>query len=233
MRRLPLLPALRIWFLLFASTAAKARITPSSSLLDSDDATALLDFKEKLGGGGTSLLSWNGSTHFCTGQGVTCSRRHPERGHGHRPPRRGFVGPISPVVGNLSFLRSINLSSNALHGEIPSSIGRLRRLQYLDLSSNSISGEIPMGICNCSELRSTSPAITTSPSWAPFRRLPLCRHLERERWFEGEGYEAMHVQGRRWSGDMGGRFNPKKGMAFEGSIFDAGPIFESYGVAHG
>ncbi|KAG6468484.1 hypothetical protein ZIOFF_073172 [Zingiber officinale] len=82
-------------------------------------------------------------------------------------------------------------------------------------------------------VESTSPAITTSPSWAPFRRLPLCRHLERERWFEGEGYEAMHVQGRRWSGDMGGRFNPKKGMAFEGSIFDAGPIFESYGVAHG
>ncbi|KAG6493407.1 hypothetical protein ZIOFF_048390 [Zingiber officinale] len=43
----------------------------------------------------------------------------------------------------------------------------------------------------------------------------------------------MHVQGRRWSGDMGGRFSPKKGMAFEGSIFDAGPIVESYGVAHG
>ncbi|KAG6533647.1 hypothetical protein ZIOFF_007522 [Zingiber officinale] len=45
----------------------------------------------------------------------------------------------------------------------------------------------------------------TSPSSAPFRRLPLCRHLERERWFEGEGYEAMQVQGRRWSGDMGNR----------------------------
>ncbi|XP_042472190.1 uncharacterized protein LOC122054826 [Zingiber officinale] len=45
----------------------------------------------------------------------------------------------------------------------------------------------------------------TLPSSAPFQRLPLCRHLERERWFEGEGYEAMHVQGRRWSGDMGGR----------------------------
>ncbi|XP_042396826.1 uncharacterized protein LOC121986970 [Zingiber officinale] len=80
--------------------------------------------------------------------------------------------------------------------------------------------------------RSTSLAITTSPSSAPFRRLPLCCHLEQERWFEGEGYEAMHVQGRRWSGDIGGRFNPKKGMAFEGSIFNAGPIFESYGVAH-
>ncbi|KAG6478810.1 hypothetical protein ZIOFF_062254 [Zingiber officinale] len=34
----------------------------------------------------------------------------------------------------------------------------------------------------------------TSPSSVPFRRLPLCRHLERERWFEGEGYEAMHIQ---------------------------------------
>ncbi|KAG6479235.1 hypothetical protein ZIOFF_062697 [Zingiber officinale] len=29
--------------------------------------------------------------------------------------------------------------------------------------------------------------------------------MERELWFEGEGYEAMNVQGRQWSGDMGGR----------------------------
>ncbi|KAG6490324.1 receptor kinase-like protein Xa21 [Zingiber officinale] len=154
MRRLPLLPALRIWFFLFASTAAKARITPSSSLLDSDDAAALLDFKEKLGGGGTSLLSWNGSTHFCTWQGVTCGRRHPERVTGVDLSAGGLVGPISPSIGNLSFLRSLNLSSNALYGEIPSSVSHLRHLSYLDLYFNSISGEIPSGLGNCSELRS-------------------------------------------------------------------------------
>ncbi|WOL15512.1 hypothetical protein Cni_G24293 [Canna indica] len=67
-----------------------------------------------------------------------------------------------------------------------------------------------------------------SATWAEY-----AQNEERERWFKGEGYEAMHVQGRRWGGDMGGRFNPKKGMAYKGSIYDAGPTFESYGVPHG
>lgn len=41
----------------------------------------------------------------------------------------------------------------------------------------------------------------------------------------------MHVQGRRWGGTID-RFNPKKGMAYKGSIYDAAPTFESYGVPH-
>ncbi|CAL9194377.1 tyrosine-protein phosphatase RLPH2-like [Musa acuminata AAA Group] len=67
-----------------------------------------------------------------------------------------------------------------------------------------------------------------SATWAEY-----ALNEEREGWFKGEGYEAMHVQGRRWGGDIGGRFNPKKGMAYKGSIYDAEPTFESYGVPHG
>jgi hypothetical protein len=54
-----------------------------------------------------------------------------------------------------------------------------------------------------------------------------------EGWFRGPGHEEMHVQGRRWGGVIKERWNPKKGLPYRGSIYDAQPTFESYGVAHG
>jgi hypothetical protein len=56
---------------------------------------------------------------------------------------------------------------------------------------------------------------------------------EQEGWFEGNGYEDMHLQGRRWGGTIKIRFNAAKGTEYKGSIYDAGPTFESYGVPHG
>ncbi|XP_057777827.1 tyrosine-protein phosphatase RLPH2-like [Salvia miltiorrhiza] len=55
---------------------------------------------------------------------------------------------------------------------------------------------------------------------------------ERERWYKGEGYENMHLQGRRWAGRMIG-FNRAKNTDYQGSIYDAAPTFQSYGVPHG
>jgi hypothetical protein len=55
---------------------------------------------------------------------------------------------------------------------------------------------------------------------------------EREGWFKGDGYEGMHLQGRRWGGSIKG-FNMAKGTEYQGSIYDAGPTFQSYGVPHG
>ncbi|MBA0567200.1 hypothetical protein Golob_011952 [Gossypium lobatum] len=56
---------------------------------------------------------------------------------------------------------------------------------------------------------------------------------EREGWYKGEGYEKMHLQGRRWGGWIKAKFNAAKGIDYKGSIYDAAPTFESYGVAHG
>ncbi|CAN8259887.1 unnamed protein product [Cochlearia groenlandica] len=56
---------------------------------------------------------------------------------------------------------------------------------------------------------------------------------EREGWYRGQGYEDMHLQGRRWAGKIKAKFNSAKGMDYKGSIYDAGSTFESYGVAHG
>lgn len=43
----------------------------------------------------------------------------------------------------------------------------------------------------------------------------------------------MHLQGRRWAGSIKVRFNTVKGTEYKGSIYDAAPTFESYGVPHG
>ncbi|KAL3532063.1 hypothetical protein ACH5RR_005584 [Cinchona calisaya] len=56
---------------------------------------------------------------------------------------------------------------------------------------------------------------------------------EREGWYKGEGFENMHLQGRRWAGKITERYNPMKMTEYQGSIYDAGPTFTSYGVPHG
>uniref|UniRef100_A0A7C9CSX8 Protein-tyrosine-phosphatase n=1 Tax=Opuntia streptacantha TaxID=393608 RepID=A0A7C9CSX8_OPUST len=56
---------------------------------------------------------------------------------------------------------------------------------------------------------------------------------EREGWYKGEGYEEMYLQGRRWAGSIKVKFNTMKGTEYKGSIYDAAPTFESYGVPHG
>ncbi|RDX68539.1 hypothetical protein CR513_52459, partial [Mucuna pruriens] len=55
---------------------------------------------------------------------------------------------------------------------------------------------------------------------------------DREGWFNGEGYENMYLQGRRWSGTIKVKFNTAKGTDYQGSIYDARPTFESYGLPH-
>lgn len=55
----------------------------------------------------------------------------------------------------------------------------------------------------------------------------------REGWYKGDGYENMYLQGRRWAGIITVKFNVAKGTEYKGSIYDAGPTFESYGVPHG
>ncbi|GAB2229582.1 hypothetical protein Droror1_Dr00013829 [Drosera rotundifolia] len=56
---------------------------------------------------------------------------------------------------------------------------------------------------------------------------------DREGWYVGDGFEDMHLQGRRWGGSIRVMFNTAKGTEYKGSIYDAAPTFESYGVPHG
>ncbi|KAJ1396853.1 Serine/threonine-protein kinase, active site [Sesbania bispinosa] len=60
---------------------------------------------------------------------------------------------LSQHVGNLSFLRHLNLGNNSFHGKIPQELGRLLQLQYLYLTNNSFTGEIPTNLTSCSNLK--------------------------------------------------------------------------------
>ncbi|CAL4968957.1 unnamed protein product [Urochloa decumbens] len=115
------------------------------------DEAALLAIKAELIDGGGALSSWNASTGFCSWEGVTCTARlrNPPRVLQLSLWRKGLAGTLSAAIGNLTFLRDLELGFNWLHGDVPASLGRLRRLRYLDLGYNTFSGEIPANLSSC------------------------------------------------------------------------------------
>ncbi|KAL6126723.1 hypothetical protein ACLB2K_074769 [Fragaria x ananassa] len=117
------------------------------------DRFALLNLKESIVSDPQGLLnSWNESIHFCKWQGINCSRRH-QRVTALNLTAAELRGTISPYIGNLSFLRFINLGSNDFSGKIPQQVDHLFRLQYLNLSANMLEGGIPLNLTFCPELR--------------------------------------------------------------------------------
>ena len=77
------------------------------------DQQALLAFKAQISDPLQVLNSWNGTTHFCQWRGVTCGHRHQRVS---RLSLNSFKlgGSISPHIGNLSFLRLLDLGNNDL-----------------------------------------------------------------------------------------------------------------------
>jgi len=63
-----------------------------------------------------------------------------------------LTGEVPKEVGYLLGLVSLNLSRNNFHGEIPSGIGNLNSLEFLDLSRNKFSGNIPSTLPNIDSL---------------------------------------------------------------------------------
>ncbi|KAK8334205.1 hypothetical protein V6Z11_A10G258500 [Gossypium hirsutum] len=118
------------------------------------DRQALLQFKAKITGDPLKIMeSWNSSIHFCQWIGVTCGRKH-RRVTKLKLRILKLSGSLSPYIGNLSFLRELDLVGNSFYNQIPQEIGGLRRLEALHLVNNSISGEIPSNLSACSKLTS-------------------------------------------------------------------------------
>ncbi|KHG28596.1 hypothetical protein F383_12679 [Gossypium arboreum] len=116
------------------------------------DQQALLQFKAKITDDQLRVMeSWNSSIHFCQWHGVTCGHKH-QRVNKLKLQFLKLSGSLSPFIGNLSFLKELNLSGNSFYNQIPQEVGHLRRLEILDLTSNSISGEIPPNLFSCSKL---------------------------------------------------------------------------------
>ncbi|CAM8958303.1 unnamed protein product [Rhodiola kirilowii] len=98
------------------------------------------------------LSSWNASLHFCRWPGITCGRRH-QRVTALDLARMRLTGTLSPHIGNLTFLRFLNLTGCNLKGVVPEEIGQLSRLRVFRMRYNALRGSIPLHLTNCSELR--------------------------------------------------------------------------------
>ncbi|KAJ4873455.1 Leucine-rich repeat protein kinase family protein [Raphanus sativus] len=116
------------------------------------DKQALLKFKSEVSEEKEVLLSsWNNSFSLCKWTGVTCGRKH-KRVTGLDLGGFQLGGVISPFIGNLSFLISLDFNSNSFGGTIPQELGKLFRLQHLNMSFNFLEGGIPSSLFNCSRL---------------------------------------------------------------------------------
>ena len=117
-----------------------ALVSPGSSNATVDE-LALLAFKSMLSSPSNGLLaSWNTSSHYCSWPGVVCSRRQPERVLSLLMGSFNLSGHISPSLGNLSFVKKLDLHGNQFVGQIPPELGQLRRLQVLNLAQTLSTG---------------------------------------------------------------------------------------------
>ncbi|MBA0766758.1 hypothetical protein Gotri_015770 [Gossypium trilobum] len=97
--------------------------------------------------------SWHGNDTrgHCRWKGIACNKA----GSITRIdcPWVAVSGSISPEIGALSSLKSLDLSHKGLTGELPQSLGKLTLLEKLDLSNNSINGSIPLDRGNMKSLK--------------------------------------------------------------------------------
>ncbi|KAL6658191.1 hypothetical protein ACP70R_003777 [Stipagrostis hirtigluma subsp. patula] len=142
-----------VQFLLVLVACSKHAVTCISTYANDTDRLSLLEFKKAISiDPQQALMSWNESIHFCHWEGIRCRTKHPHHVTSIHLENRGFVGQISPSLGNLTFLKTLSLSANRFTGQIPSSLGHLHRLQSLSLSNNMLQGIIP-SFANCSNLQ--------------------------------------------------------------------------------
>ena len=120
------------------------------------DEFPLLAFKSLITSDPSNILkkNWTAGTSVCTWFGVTCDSPHNRVTHLDLSDM-GLGGSIPPEIGNLSFLVSLNLSGNSLHGYLPKEVcsyNNLPRLKELQLSNNTLEGEIPLSLGECPQL---------------------------------------------------------------------------------
>lgn len=119
------------------------------------------------------IQKWNlSSSSTCLFFGITCTDGHVT---GISLPSNGLTGTLPSELGQLTYLRSLDLSGNRIQGPVPAtpaslvelnlsnnqldngiwtSILSLTSLQSLDLSQNLLEGAIPVGLGNLTSLQS-------------------------------------------------------------------------------
>ncbi|GLJ11825.1 hypothetical protein SUGI_0177910 [Cryptomeria japonica] len=119
----------------------------------SDEGATLLEIKKSFRDKDNILYDWidANSNDYCSWRGVTCDNvtfdvvalnlSHLNLG-----------GEISPAIGDLKSLQSIDIKGNGLSGQIPDEIGDCSSLKILDVSFNGLDGDIPFSISKLKQL---------------------------------------------------------------------------------
>ncbi|PVH48246.1 hypothetical protein PAHAL_4G289000 [Panicum hallii] len=109
-----------------------------------DDGSTLLEIKKSFRNVGNVLYDWSGDD-YCSWRGVLCDNVTFAVAALNLS-GLNLGGEISPAVGSLKSLVSIDLKSNGLSGQIPDEIGECSSLKMLDFSFNNLDGDIPFSI---------------------------------------------------------------------------------------
>jgi hypothetical protein len=128
------------------SVADETVTAAATDSYDKRDVDALLCFKKAIIPDPLGLLSnWTAQNaeNVCSWEGIRC-RKQTRRVVGIVLQFSTLEGALSPCLGNLSLLHSMDISGNILTERIPPEFGRLKALRYLQLGNNQLSGSIPV-----------------------------------------------------------------------------------------
>nr|GEY96788.1 retrotransposon protein, putative, Ty1-copia subclass [Tanacetum cinerariifolium] len=127
----------------------KASVTSS---IDTDKEALMFIKSQTITQPSDALATWHTNSSTCNWTRVLCDN-HGQRVIGLDLSRLQISGQVSPHIGNLSFLRSLQLQENQFDSMLPETLTSLLRLRVLNISFNSIQGIIPANISRCLELR--------------------------------------------------------------------------------
>ncbi|KAI3458247.1 hypothetical protein Pfo_014910 [Paulownia fortunei] len=119
----------------------------------SDEGKALMSIKASFSNVANVLLDWDEvhNDDFCSWRGVSCGNISMSV-VALNLSNLNLGGEISPAIGDLRSLQSVDLLGNKLTGQIPDEIGNCVSLLLLDLSDNLLEGDIPFSISKLKQL---------------------------------------------------------------------------------
>ncbi|XP_022932965.1 LRR receptor-like serine/threonine-protein kinase ERL1 [Cucurbita moschata] len=129
-----------------------ACFSPASSL-PHDEGRALMSIKASFSNVANVFLDWDDDHNhdFCSWRGVFCDNVTLSVAALNLS-NLNLGGEISPSIGDLSNLQSIDFQGNKLSGQIPDEIGNCGFLVHLDLSDNLLYGDIPFTVSKLKKL---------------------------------------------------------------------------------
>ncbi|XP_057785112.1 probable LRR receptor-like serine/threonine-protein kinase At3g47570 [Salvia miltiorrhiza] len=135
--------------MLLISTTLSSSTTVVYSTTDED---ALLAFINGITNGALISSNWSRNSSICGWTGVSCGG---EQGRVTALNLSGLAlrGNLAPDLGNLTFLQSLDVSSNNFAGALPSELSKLRRMKEINVGFNNLTGEIPSWLGALSQLQ--------------------------------------------------------------------------------